>query len=127
MAAGDNTYKESDGRAVTVLLTSTVAKGQVAYAETWLGVANDDGDSDDYISLSIAHEEYQFTVPTALDVSKGDKVYVDQADLTGHIPDSTAYTKTADGTKLLLFIATSDQDANDIVTGILVSGEKRVS
>jgi len=127
MAAGDNTYLESDGKAVTVLLTSTVAKNQVAYVEGWLGIAADDGDSDDYIALSVDHREYQFIVPTALDVSKGDKVYVDQADLTGHLPDSTAYTKTADGTKLLLFIATSDQDANDVVTGILMSGEKRVS
>ncbi|MBZ0316329.1 MAG: DUF2190 family protein [Anaerolineae bacterium] len=116
MAAGDNTYLESDGKAVNVDLTSTVAKGQVAYVDSWLGIASDDGVSGDTIALSIDEREYQLTVPTALAVVKGEEIWIDVTDLTGHIPDSTAYYKATGANRVRFFKATSDQDANDIVT-----------
>lgn len=123
MAAGDNTYLESDGKSVRVQITSTVAKNQVAYVDGWLGIANNDGVDEDYITLSIDHREYQFTVPTALAVANGDVVWIDITDLTGNLPDSTAYYKTADTNRIRLFKATSAQDADDVVTGILLAGE----
>jgi hypothetical protein len=85
--AGQNTYLESDGRAVAVTLSSTVEKNQVVYVQGWLGIANRDGASGATITLNVERREYQFTVPAALTVNKGDTVYVDVTDLTGHIPD----------------------------------------
>lgn len=115
MAVGD-TYLESDGKAVNVDLTSTVAKNQLAYVDAWLGIASDDGVSGDAIALSIDEREYQIQVPTALAVVKGEEIWIDVTDLTGHIPDSTAYYKATGANRVRFFKATSDQDANDIVT-----------
>ena len=116
MAAGDNTYFEGDGKSVEVDLTSTVNTGQLAYVDSWLGIANESGDSGDSITLSVDEREYQLTVPTALAVVKGEYIWIDVTDLTGHIPDSTAYYKATGSNRVRFFKATSDQDANDIVT-----------
>ncbi len=119
--AGENTYFESDGNAVDVTLDNTVGKGQVAVVEGWLGIAGASGDSGDEISLAVDNREYQFTVPAGLAVSKGDIVYVDVADLTGHVPDDTAYATTAGAGLVAFFKATADKDANDVVTGIMLA------
>src|SRR5690606_30165058 len=111
---------ESDGKSVSVTLSSAVSKNQVAYVEGWLGIANQGGDDGDVISLSVDRREYQFTVPSGLSVSKGATVYVDVTDLTGHIPDSTAYYTAADTDRVPLFKATAAKDANHVVTGILI-------
>jgi hypothetical protein len=118
---GADTHLESDGDAVNVDLTATVTAKQVALVEGWLGITGTAGESGDTIALDISPREYQFTVPTALAVVKGDKIYIEVADLTGHTPDDTAYSKTAGAGKVLFFKATSDQDDNDLVFGILCS------
>ena len=120
--AGQNTYLESDGKSVGVTLTATVSKNQVAYVEGWLGVTNRDGISGDKISLSVDRREYQFTVPAALSVSKGATVYVDVTDLTGHIPNDTAYFTATGTNRVALFKATAAKDTNNVVTGILIGG-----
>lgn len=118
--AGENTYKESDGKAVNVTLSATVSRGDVVYADGWLGIAAESGVSGDSIALIIEPVEYQFTVPAALSVSKGDTVYIDTAQVTGHIPDDAGYA-TASGAGLLpLFKATADKDVNNVVTGIFI-------
>lgn len=121
--AGNLTYFESDGKSVTVSLTSTVPKDQIAYINGFLGIAMQSGDSGDSVVLNIDHREYQFVVPSGLSVSKGDIVYIDTADLTGHLPDDTAWATSAGSGLIRLFKATSAKDANNIVTGILLSGE----
>lgn len=120
MAIGD-TFFESDGKAVDVDLLHTVTKGQVAVIDGWLGITAGAGESGEEIALIVDDREYQFYVPTALAVSKGDIVYIDVTDLTGHTPDSTAYSKTAGANKVAFFKATMDQDDNDLVTGILLA------
>lgn len=119
MAVGD-TYLESDGKGVNVDLLYTVTKNQVAYVDGFLGIILDDGDSGDTVAINTDKREYQITVPTALAVSKGDTIYIDVTDLTGHTPDSTAYYKTAEANTVAFMKATQDQDANDVVTGILL-------
>jgi hypothetical protein len=119
MAIGD-TYLESDGKAVLVTVSSTVAKDQLAYVQSWLGIAGDDATSGDTIALSVDQREYQIQVPTALAVVKGEYIWIDVTDLTGHIPDSTAYYKATGSNRVRFFKATQDQDANDIVTGIML-------
>jgi plastocyanin len=120
MALGD-TFFESDGKAVDVSLLYTVGKGEVAVVEGWLGIAGASGDSGDEIALIVDDREYQFEVPAALSVSKGDIVYLEVADVTGHTPDSTAWGTTAGSGKIAFFKATADVDANDIVTGIMLA------
>lgn len=121
MAAGMNTYLESDGKAVTVSLSYTVGKNEVAVVEGWLGISQGSGDSGEDIALAVDEREYQLEVPSGLDVSKGDIVYIDVTDLTGHTPDDAAYA-TSGGANLVAFMkATADKDANDIVTGIMLA------
>lgn len=119
MAVGD-TYFESDGKSVDVDLLYTVTKNQVAYVDQFLGIISDDGDSGDTVSMNQDKREYQLIVPTALAVTKGDTIYIDVTDLTGHTPDSTAYYKATDTNRVAFMKATAAQDANDVVTGILL-------
>lgn len=119
--AGLPTYLESDGRAVNVTLTATVAKGAVAVVESWLGIAGASGDSGDSIALAVDDREYQFTVPAGLAVAKGAIVYITVATLTGHYPDDEAYTTSAGAGKIAFFKATAAKDANNVVTGIMLA------
>lgn len=121
-ATGASTHLESDGKAVQVALTSTVAKDQVAYVEGFLGLVTMDGVSGGKTNLTIDDREYQFTVPAALAVAKGDVVYIDVTDLTGHTPDDSSYYKAAGSNRIRLFKATAAQDGNNMVTGILLVG-----
>lgn len=115
-------HKESDGKAVTVALTSSVLKGRPIYAQGWLGITGGAGDSGDNVALDILPQEYQFDVPSSLSVAKGQIVRVDITQLTGHyITDAGYNTSAASATNLSLFKATMDKDANNIVTGILLS------
>ena len=120
MTTGAETHLESDGKAVDVDLLYTVAKGQVLYVDGFLGVAAGDAESGESVALSVDQREYQFTVPANLTVNKGDIVYIDPSDLTGHVPDDAGYATTAAQGLLALFKATSDKDANNVVTGILL-------
>lgn len=121
MAVGDS-IENRDGDSVIVRLTSSVTKGQVAYIEGWLGVAAGTGNSGDYIAVEIMRHDYQFTVPSTLTVNKGDIVYVDVTVVTGHIPGSAAYFTASGSNRIRLFKATSNKNANNIVTGILLTG-----
>jgi hypothetical protein len=119
-ATGASSYLESDGKAVNVNLLYTVVADQVAVVDGWLGITGSDGDSGDTIALTVDMREYQFTVPTTLAVAKGDIVYVEVADVTGHTPDDTAYGTSAGAGKVAFFKATAAKDANHCVTGIML-------
>jgi hypothetical protein len=120
MAVGD-TFFEADGKAVNVLLTTTVKKAQAAVVEGWLGITGESGDSGEMIALIVDDREYQFYVPAGLTVAKGDIVYITVATLTGHTPQDAAYTTTAGAGKLAFFKATAAKDANNLVTGIMMA------
>jgi len=120
--AGTQTHIESDGRGVAVSLTTAVAKGAVAYADGWLGLAGADGASGDTVALAVDGREYQFRVPAGLAVTKGQIVYIDLALVTGHYPDDEAYGTNDVWGSVALFKATSDKDAANIATGVLLSG-----
>lgn len=119
--SGISTYFESDGKAVNVDLTSTVAKGAVIVAQSWVGIAGSDGDSGDTIACVVDDREYQFRVPAGLAVAKGAIVYITVATITGHYPDDEAYTTSAGAGKVALFKATAAKDANNIVTGVMLA------
>ena len=120
MATGKSTYLDNGGSAVNVDLRYTVEAEQVAYVDGFLGITVRSGDSGDTIALTTDHQAYQFTVPSTLSVSKGQTVYVDVTDLTGHIPDDTAYSTSSGANKVALFKALENKDANHCVTGILL-------
>lgn len=120
--AGSTTYFESDGKAVNVTLDAgDVEKGAVVVVDGWVGIAGQDADSGDTLALICDDREYQFTVPSGAGVTKGEIVYITVATVTGHYPDDEAYTTTAGAGKVAFFKATSDQDANNIVTGIMLA------
>lgn len=120
--AGSPTYFESDGKAVNVTLDAgDVVKGAVIVAEGWLGIAGEDADSGDTLALICDDREYQVKVPSGLSASKGDILYITIATVTGHYPDDEAYTTSAGAGKLAFMKLTSDKDANNIVTGIMLA------
>jgi hypothetical protein len=43
-------------------------------------------------------------------------------DLTGHVPDDSAYYTAPDENRVALFKATAAKDAANVVTGILLAG-----
>lgn len=122
MPTGQETWFDNDAKAVHVDLLYTVAAKQVALVDGWLGVTVESGDSGDEIALTVDNRGYQFTVPSTLDVAKGDIVYIDSAQVTGHTPDDAGYATAADTGLIPLFKAQSDKDANNVVYGRLLSG-----
>lgn len=124
MAVGTETYNESDGNSVNVTLSYTIEANAVVYAQGFLGISAESGDSGDSVAIRIDRREYQFTVPASLVVNKGDFVRLDTTAITStHIPPDAAYNKNvASATNINLFKATSAKDANNVVTGILLAG-----
>lgn len=125
--AGELTYIHSDGKSIDVSLSYTVAAGQVSVVQGWLGIIEVGGASGDTVAMNVDQREYQFTVPAALAVAKGDTVYITIATLTGHKPDDAAWTKTIGAGKVPLFKATTAQDANNIVHGLMLPNLAYVS
>ena len=120
MTTGADTHLESDGKSVVVDALYAVEKGQVLWIDYWTGIAASDAQSGYQVALTIDQREYQFTVPATLAVSKGNIVYFDPAQVTGHVPDDAGYTTTAAEGLVALCKATADKDSNNVVTGILL-------
>lgn len=118
-AVGKQVYKESDGKSVPVALTATVEANQLAVVDTWAGITNEDGLSGETITMDISQFERQLIVPSGLAVAKGDVIYVDKTDLTGHTPDDTAYSTSTGANKVAVMKATAAKDGNNVVTGIM--------
>lgn len=119
-----NTFFESDGKSVNVDLLYTVPGDSIAYIDGFLGIAVGDGESGDVLALNIDRREYQFEIPDTISPVQGDTIYIEVADLTGHTPDSTAYSTSSGVGKKALCRCTSDYftGANGVrtVTGILL-------
>ena len=120
MATGD-TFFESDGKAVNVDLLYTVEAGEVAVVDGWLGIAGGRGDSGDAIALAVDDREYQVVVPSTLSVAKGNIIYIEVADVTGHTPDDTAYGTSAGSGKIAFIKATAAKSSTHVVTGIMIA------
>lgn len=120
MTTGDTHY-ESDGKSVTLPLLYTVEKGDLVVVSSWLGIAANDGDSGDTIALEIDSVERQVVVPAALAAAIGDIIYIEVADVTGHKPDDTAYSKTA-GSGKVAFLKVTVAQSGTLVFGIVLPG-----
>lgn len=118
-SVGRNSYKDSDGKAVEVTLSYTVeGNRQVVQVENLFGLTMDSGDSGDTIALEQDYQTtYQLAVPSGLSVSKGDILYIDTDQITGHTPDDAAWAVTFGGNKVAVFRAVEAKDANNVVIG----------
>lgn len=101
----------SDGKAVDVLLTEVVEKGNPVYCDGFFGIAMQSGSSGDTIALEIAQREHQIVVESAVTAVKGDILYIDA--------DGAVSEAYAAGS-LAFMKVTRDKDSNDIVWGILL-------
>jgi hypothetical protein len=119
--AGSVTYFESDGKAVNVTLTSTVAKGAVIVVESFVGIAGEDGVSGDVIACICDDREYQVKVPAGLTATKGLILYITVATITGHYPDDEAYTTSSGAGKVAFMKITQAKDSNNIITGVMLA------
>jgi hypothetical protein len=120
MASGDKTYLDNDADSVNVTLTAAVLKDKLCVVQGWIGIADSDGAIGDTIALTIDDRAYQFTVPAALAVLKGNIVYITLATLTGHYPQDAAYVLAPAAGAVPLFKAMEDKDANNVVVGKLL-------
>jgi hypothetical protein len=120
--AGENTYLEHDGKSIDVKLSYTTPALQVALVEGWLGITVESGDSGEEVALLQDDRVYQFTVPAALTVAKGDTVYITIASVTGtHIPPDGAYSTTSGAGKVALFKAVEAKNpTTHVVCGKLI-------
>lgn len=121
VAATTSHYLEQDDDAVDVRYGADVVKDQLAYVDGFLGITNQAGTSDGYGSLTVDDRAYQFSVPSTLSVSKGDTVWIDITDLTGHTPNDSAYYTSTGSNRIRLFRAIEDKDSNNVVSGFLMS------
>lgn len=119
--AGSVAYLESDGKAINVDLLYAVNKGAVTYAQGILGIATKSGASGDTIPLAADDREYQVKVPSGLTCTKGMILYITVATSTGHYPDDEAYTTSSGAGKWAFLKVTSDKDANNIITGVMIA------
>ena len=120
--ADKTVFRDSDGHAVQRTLTATVGEHQLACDGVWAGINVEGGDSGDLRAWIVDDGIYQWYVPDALSVSDGDIVYLEIADITGNIPDDTAYSTSSGAGKIPLFKAleakvTAGGSGNHYVTG----------
>ena len=103
--ADKTAHYESEGLAIQRILVGSVAGVQLVSDGLWAGINNEAGVSGDLRAWSIDGGIYQFYVPDSLSVNDGDIVYLELADITGNIPEDTAYSITPGAGKIALFKA----------------------
>lgn len=105
-----NSKRIANGNSIDVTISSAVAEGDLAFIEGWLGFVPRASSSGESVALNIEYAEFDMILPTGLSLSKGDEVWVDTTDLTGHIPDDTAYGSSNGGSDTKLGRCVIDQD-----------------
>ena len=102
-------HRDGNAHSIQRTLDGTVSAMQVVSDGVWAGINVESGDSGELRAWSIDGGIYQFYVPDGLSVNDGDIVYLELADITGNIPDDTAYSTTAGAGKIALFKALEDK------------------
>jgi len=108
--AGENGHKLNTGLSVEIEVTSDIDTGELAYVNGFLGFNVRAIESGESGVLDIEPAQWDVILPTALNLSKGNLIYVDVTDLTGHIPDDSAFSTTSGGSKVKWAKAMTDQD-----------------
>lgn len=111
-----------DGKAVNVLLTSTVVKNDLVYAQGWLGIAGSAGVSDDSIALAIDMREYVIDVGAGLSPSVGDTIWVGVTTLTGHLPTLSGWATSSGSNRIRAFRVVTAKDTNNLCHAIFIGG-----
>ena len=100
----------SDGRAVEVVVTTAVAKGDAVLADDWHGIAMGSASSGETVALEIAAREHELNIGSVV-AAKGALLYLDAS--TG------AITATSSGNRPFIKVTVA-KDANNYVWGILL-------
>lgn len=122
MAVANAANKITDGKAIPVTLSSAVSNGDLIYVSGWLGIANDDGVSGATIGMTIEDFEYVFHVGSGINPQKGNIVYIDTTQLTGHLPTLAGYSLSSGSNLIRAFKATKNKDSNNYVRGRFLGG-----
>lgn len=99
----------SDGKAVNVTLTSTVAKGDPVVADGFFGIAMSAGSSGDDIALEIEQRVHEIEVGAGITAAKGDVLYIDEDGAVTNTDTDTPFMK--------VLVA---KDSNNVVEGLLL-------
>lgn len=100
----------SDGKAVDVLVTSAVTKGDVGYVNGFAGIFMADAESGETVALDISQREIEITVAGGVSAAKGAILYIHA--------DGTVDDQSASGTAFLK--VTVAKDTNNVVWGIML-------
>ena len=103
---------DSDGYSFKKTLSASVNGNELVVVGGAAGIPFEDGLSGDTVALRADDAIYQWYVPDGLAVAEGDTVYLEIADVSGHIPDDTAYSTTAGAGKIALFFALAAKDSS---------------
>lgn len=103
---------DSAGNSFNKTLTYAVNGQELVVVGGAAGIPYEDAESGAQIALRADAAIYQWYVPDGLSVAEGATVYLEIADVTGHVPDDTAYSTTAGAGKIALFFALAAKDTS---------------
>jgi hypothetical protein len=119
MTAGSETWKESDGRAVSLTLTYAVTAGDVCYINGFMGIAMATGIAGDIVAFDIFPDERWLEVPAALNVAIGDEIWIDVPNMgSNHKVPSAAFLK-ATATNARRFGRCVETESSDNIVRII--------
>lgn len=100
----------SDGKAVDVVVTADVTKGDVVLVDGFHGIAMGSAASGEEVALEIATREHEITVPGSVTAPKGTTLYLTSAGVI---------TATATGNRAFAKVTVA-KDANNVVWAVLL-------
>lgn len=100
------------GLSINRELEHTVGLKQVVSDGNFVGINMKSGDSGDLVAWLIDDSIIQVYVPDSLSASEGDTVFIDTAQLTGHIPDDGAYSTSSGAGKIALVKLLEDKNTS---------------
>lgn len=102
----------SDGKAVDVVVSADVTKGDPVVAQGWHGIAMADAASGDTVALEVASREHELVVDSGVVAAKGDVLYI--------TPDGVLDDTSNSGANAPFIKVTVAKDSNNVVWGILL-------
>jgi hypothetical protein len=116
MAAGSLTYKESDGRSVTMTLTYAVTEGDLCYINGFIGIAEASGIAGERVAFNIEPDERQLEVGAALNPAAGDVIWIDVPNIgSAHKVPSAAILKATATNARQFGRCVEAEDSNNVV------------
>lgn len=107
-----NAVRLNTGKAADVTITSAVETGDIFVADGFAGINPRDAESGDTVAMNIEVAQFDVLLPASLSLTKGDSIWLNTADVTGHIPNDTAWGTSDGGAGWILYgRALTDQNS----------------